>query len=48
MGPSAVRYAGLQDRLSRLGCSVLDLGNVQVPNPEERVAVGSNKRLEAV
>jgi arginase len=31
MGPSAVRYAGLQERLSGLGYQVIDHGNVPVP-----------------
>src|SRR5260221_13508430 len=35
MGPSAVRYAGLQDRLARLGYQVYDCGNVVVPVVEE-------------
>ena len=29
MGPSAVRYAGLQDRLAALGYSVRDSGNIE-------------------
>jgi arginase len=48
MGPSAVRYAGFQKRLERLGHTVFDEGNVPVPNPEEQVAEGGVKRLEAV
>lgn len=48
MGPSAVRYAGLQARLERLGHTVLDEGNVNVPNPEEQEAEGTRKRLTAV
>ena len=48
MGPSAVRYAGLQGRLHRLGHDVHDEGNIYVPNPEEEVAEGWNQRLEAV
>lgn len=36
MGPSAVRYAGLFQRLSRLGCQVEDAGNVAVPVREQR------------
>jgi arginase len=36
MGPSAVRYAGLFQRLSRLGCQVEDAGNVLVPVREQR------------
>ena len=34
MGPSAVRYAGLGDRLAALGYTVHDAGNVSVPVPE--------------
>src|SRR5206468_2912435 len=34
MGPSAIRYAGLDDRLRTLGFSVEDLGNVEVAIPE--------------
>jgi arginase len=34
MGPSAIRYAGLSERLERLGRSVVDLGNVQAAVPE--------------
>ena len=36
MGPSAVRYAGLYERLTRLGCQVDDDGNVLVPGRDER------------
>lgn len=35
MGPSAVRYAGLQERLERLGYNVHDGGNITVPQPEQ-------------
>lgn len=35
MGPSAVRYAGLQERLERLGYEVHDGGNIIVPQPEQ-------------
>lgn len=48
MGPSAVRYAGLQARLARLNYNIHDMGNVQVPNPEEEVAEGHMRRLRAV
>jgi arginase len=34
MGPSALRYAGLQDALTGLDHEVVDLGNVGVPIPE--------------
>lgn len=39
MGPSAVRYAGLQKALQDLGHSVADLGDLVVPGPEHS-AVG--------
>jgi arginase len=35
MGPSAIRYAGLQKRLERLGLQVFDGGNIRVPGIEE-------------
>lgn len=35
MGPSAIRYAGLKDRLERLGLTVHDSGNVPVPIAEQ-------------
>lgn len=34
MGPSALRYANLQDALARLGHRTADLGNISVPIPE--------------
>ncbi len=36
MGPSALRVAGLIERLRELGHQVTDLGNVFVPNPQSR------------
>jgi arginase len=48
MGPSALRYAGLQARLARLGHEVYDIGNIPSPNPEEQVAEGQGRRLKAV
>lgn len=35
MGPSAIRYAGLQARLQRLGYTVTDRGNIEVKQAEE-------------
>jgi arginase len=35
MGPSAIRYAGLRDRLASLGYSVRDRGNVRVSDRDE-------------
>jgi arginase len=34
MGPSAIRYAGLDDRLTRLGFECDDIGNVRAATPE--------------
>jgi arginase len=34
MGPSAIRYAGLDARLAQLGIRVVDLGNVETPVAE--------------
>jgi arginase len=34
IGASAIRYAGLNDRLHKLGYSVHDIGNLVVPQPE--------------
>lgn len=44
MGPSAIRYAGLNARLQRLGWEVEDLGNLEVPIPETREI--KDKRLK--
>lgn len=35
MGPSAIRYAGLRERIAELGCQVRDLGNISVPLAEQ-------------
>lgn len=48
MGPSALRYAGLQARLARLGHEIYDEGNLLVPNPEEEIAEGFERKLKAV
>ena len=34
MGPSAIRYAGLAERLTEIGLHVSDSGNVVAPEPE--------------
>jgi arginase len=44
IGASAIRYAGLNDQLSRLGHTVHDVGNIVIPQPESR-PVG-NPRLK--
>lgn len=44
MGPSAIRYAGLNERLQRLGWDIEDQGNIEVPVPETREI--KDKRLK--
>lgn len=44
MGPSAMRYAGLNARLQSLNWNVEDLGNLEVPIPETREI--KNERLK--
>jgi len=34
MGPSAIRYAGLSEKLKALGCKVVDRGNIEAPIAE--------------
>lgn len=46
MGPSAIRYAGLADRLRQIGHRVSDVGNVSVPVPESRQP--TNTRMKFV
>src|SRR5262249_17479667 len=36
MGPSAIRYAGLHEKLRALGHEVEDAGNILIPQPETR------------
>ncbi|MCW8128766.1 MAG: arginase [Planctomycetota bacterium] len=46
MGPSAIRIAGVRERLGRLGFKVQDLGNVEVPHAS--VAGRGSPRLKYV
>lgn len=48
MGPSALRYAGLDDRLRQLGCAVVDEGNVEIPVRDELPSEGGLEYLPAV
>ncbi len=48
MGPSAIRYARLEDAISELGHPVTDLGNAGVPIPELVPSEGNVRHLEAV
>jgi arginase len=45
MGPSALRIAGLEDGVRRLGLDYEDRGNVPVPQPESRVATDPRARF---
>src|SRR5262245_26745947 len=42
MGPSAIRYAGLEERLASFGCTVVDRGNLATSEPEA-LAVGDER-----
>jgi len=48
MGPSAVRYAGLANRLRQLGYLVNDIGNIQVPIRESLLEGGYENILPAL
>ena len=48
MGPSAIRYARLEDAISELGYPVTDLGNAGVPIPELVEAEEGPRHLDAV
>ena len=45
MGPSAIRYAGLKERLEALGHRVRDLGNIPVPLAEQIELPAPGERL---
>jgi arginase len=45
MGPSAIRYAGLRERLEELGRTVVDRGNVGTPEPESLVVADPAARF---
>src|SRR5216684_973866 len=49
IGASAIRYAGLNDQLRRLGYAVNDVGNIVVPQPESQPTGESHlKYLEPI
>jgi arginase len=45
LGPGALRYAGIKERLAALGHSVRDLGNIAVPQAEEFDPPAPGERL---
>jgi arginase len=47
MGPSAMRYAGLAEKLSDIGYRVKDRGNIRVADPDEGRATHSVKKVPA-
>ncbi len=44
MGPSAVRIAGLAERLTELGCKVVDRGDIDSPIPEIKASGDPKKK----
>ncbi|WP_126424829.1 arginase [Brevibacillus marinus] len=48
MGPSAIRYAGVVERLERMGYSVKDLGDLSVPRPVGFSETENHKYLDEV
>src|SRR5580692_5497893 len=44
MGPSAVRIAGLGERLASIGCVVVDKGDLAAPIPETQVERDPKKK----
>ena len=48
MGPSALRYAGLEKELVALGHEIVDTGNLFVPIPEMAEAAVGPRRMHAV
>jgi len=47
MGPSAIRYAGLEERLASFGCAVVDRGNLATTEPEALVVGDERARFLA-
>jgi len=48
MGPSAIRYAGLSDRLRKLGYGIDDAGNIEVPVREHLMQLGQKEIVETI
>jgi arginase len=48
MGPSGIRYAGLAEKLARLGYEVDDAGNIEVPVHEHLIQGGRDEIVEAI
>lgn len=48
MGPSAIRYAGLSEKLKRLGYEIDDAGNVEVQVREHLIQAGKKEIVETI
>lgn len=48
MGPSAIRYAGLVNRLEGMGFSIKDIGDIVVNRPNTMVSIEHHKYLDQV
>ncbi|SET96853.1 arginase [Salinibacillus kushneri] len=48
MGPSAIRYAGVVERLKKLNYAIEDLGDIEIPNPGKRPEDKGLKNLHEV
>lgn len=48
MGPSAIRYAGLADRLRKLAYDIDDAGNIEVPVREHLMQIGQKDIVETI
>lgn len=48
MGPSAIRYAGLEARLSKLGYKINDVGNIEVPVREHVLQIGKKEMVDTI
>ena len=48
MGPSAIRYAGLAERLRKLDYDIDDAGNIEVPVREHLMQIGQKEIVETI
>lgn len=50
LGPEAIRYAGLSDKLKQLNYNIFDLGNIDIERPEklEPITKGKLRHLEEI
>lgn len=49
MGPEAIRYAGVEERLTAIGYDVMDMGDIRAVRPKDSKSAGTNlKNLDEV